>query len=348
MGRNSHLCSAVFLSTVGATFNAEAHVKWFAPYDISRPPLPVGEVITAPFLYLFLLSIVFIYSYFCIDRFLYRKENYKLSITSIEINEQQTLTMMRAATVIFFIALFVYGICGIVFFLTPELTCHNNYIPWLQLLTACFALVRPLLPLVGVNILILYSMGIHDYGVFHMLDYLIFVGVACYFLFANNKGVRWLTTRYTIMFVATGITLLWASIEKWSYPYWTYPLLEKNPSMLMGMSPEFYMIFAGFVEFNIAFILINSRSALARINALGLNFVFILAIFKFGLVDAVGHLIIISVLTIMFLRRPNNTTNMLVLNDKSIWVESYFMTGIYFLAFNMIFISYYVFYYLMM
>jgi len=37
---------------------------------------------------------------------------------------------------------------------------------------------------------------------------------------------------------------------------------------------------------------------------------------------------------------------MLILNDKSVWTEAYFMTGLYFLAFVMFFLMYYAFHYL--
>jgi len=33
---------------------AAAHVKWFAPYDITKSPLPIDQVLTATFLQFFL------------------------------------------------------------------------------------------------------------------------------------------------------------------------------------------------------------------------------------------------------------------------------------------------------
>ena len=35
---------------------------------------------------------------------------------------------------------------------------------------------------------------------------------------------------------AAGLTLMWASVEKWAYPDWTYPLLQKSPSLTMGFT----------------------------------------------------------------------------------------------------------------
>lgn len=46
------------------------------------------------------------------------------------------------------------------------------------------------------------------------------------------------------------------------------------------------------------------------------------------------------------LRGPTDARYMLVLPDKSLFTEAYFMTGLYFLAFVMIFILYYGIHYL--
>ena len=173
----------------------------------------------------------------------------------------------------------------------------------------------------------------------------------------------------------------------------------------MGLRPQFYMLFAGFVEFNITFVLLSSASSFSRIIALVFQSVFILAIIRFGLVDAIGHLLIIAILFlliheaqqscrdatyepsrfpvavpypsphratpayvvvtssdldtsrnkasvrglswisrilfILVVRGPTSAREFLVLSDKSLWTEAYFMTGLYVLAFNVIFIAFY-------
>ena len=82
-------------------------------------------------------------------------------------------------------------------------------------------------------------------------------------------------------------------------------------------------------------------SVISRTIALGLGAVLIVAVYKFGLLDAVGHLLIITILIILVIRGPTKARYFLVLSDKSIWAEAYFMTGLYFLAFVMIFLAYY-------
>ena len=52
---------------------ALAHVKWFAEYDLTRSPMPVGDVFTKFFVLFFLFSVVAIYAFYWVDRYVYRK-----------------------------------------------------------------------------------------------------------------------------------------------------------------------------------------------------------------------------------------------------------------------------------
>jgi len=165
--------------------------------------------------------------------------------------------------------------------------------------------------------------------------------VAYYFLAACISGSGWVTSRYIVLYASTALTLLWAAVEKWGYPIWTYPLLAREPGLLMGMEPTTYMVLAGFVEFNLTFVMLSSASLLSRAIALGLGSVFLLAIYKFGLIDAIGHLLIIAILCVLVIYGPTKARNFLALESKSLWTEAYFMTGLYTLAFVIVFIAYY-------
>ncbi|MBT5433380.1 MAG: hypothetical protein HOK83_06930, partial [Rhodospirillaceae bacterium] len=236
--------------------------------------------------------------------------------------------IMRCAAAIVFGALFAYGLSDAPFFLTPELHDPSALVKWLHLAMALAVLYRPTVPLTGIGIFALYGLGVADYGLYHMLDYLMFVGIGVFFVFAPLRGGGWVKARYVTLFATTGLSLLWGALEKLGYPGWTFPLLDENPELLMGMSPEFYMTLAAFVEFNIVFILLSSASVASRFVA-------------FGLIDAVGHLVIIAVLVILTIRGPTSARYFLVLSDKSLWTEAYFMTGLYMLALNVMFMAYY-------
>jgi hypothetical protein len=127
------------------------------------------------------------------------------------------------------------------------------------------------------------------------MDYPIFLGLAAYLVLwafdLNPVGRRPLDVfRY-----ATAITLMWASVEKWAYPEWTFPLFIIHPNMDMGLDPEFFMRAAGAVEFGLAFGLIWTP-LVRRISALMLLGMFVGAIAAFGKIDAIGHSVIIAVL----------------------------------------------------
>lgn len=111
--------------------------------------------------------------------------------------------------------------------------------------------------------------------------------------------------------------------------------------MLLGLSPQTYMVLAGFVEVVLIFILLGIVSIGSRLAAVGLNAIFLIAIYKFGAIDAVGHLMIIAILVVLFVRGPTDAREILVLREKSVWMEAYFMTGLYYLAFVTAFILYY-------
>ena len=94
---------------------------------------------------------------------------------------------------------------------------------------------------------------------------------------------------------SAGVTLMWASIEKWAYPEWSFPLLIQHPAMALGFDPEFFMRAAGAVEFALAFALMWTP-LVRRMGAVILAAMFVSAVFEFGKVDLVGHTLIVVVL----------------------------------------------------
>lgn len=325
---------------------AHAHVKWFAEYDLTKPLLPVGEVLNGQFVDFFLASVLFIYGFFLLDRYSLRKRLLHDVLLRSTVTEPVAFAIMRGAALIFFVGLSVYGIAGHAFFLTPELRTDYGWVPWVQLGIALAALHQSTVPLIGIGIAVLYVMAVNAYGLYHLLDYLILIGVGYFFLAAKMVGAGWLMSRYIVLYASTGLTLLWASVEKWGYPNWTYPVLARKPELLMGLEPHTYMVLAGFVEFNLTFILLSSASLLSRAIALGLMSIFTLAIYEFGLIDAIGHSLIIAILIVLVVRGPTKGRDFLMLGQKSLWTEAYFMTGLYILAFVLIFIAYYGFHFL--
>ncbi len=319
-----------------------AHVKWFAVFDVNAMPKPIGEVLNGQFIKFFLASVVAVCAFFLADRAAYRRALLHALDARLKKLDDLSVLILRLSAAIFFISLWAfYQSYGIAFYITPELRTHSAYVPWLHLALGICALFRRSLPAVGVGIFALFGLAVRNYGLFHLLDYMIFVGLGYFFLVATIERGKWRQSGFVVLFAATGITLLWAAMEKFAYPEWSYSMLRSHPDMLMGLQPETFMVLAGFVEFCVAFVLLGAVSIAGRVVALVFQAIFMLAIFEFGLLDAIGHLMIIAILFVLFMRGPTSAREILVLRQKSVAMEVYFMMGLYFLAFVMIFIAYY-------
>ena len=321
---------------------AVAHVKWFVEHDVSKPPTPIGEVLNGTFVKMFLVCVVLTYLFFLADRYIHEKGYLAKFDESLKRFDGFASYVMRISAGVFFLSLFFWYLYhGSTFYITPELKTAAAWVPWLHLVLALAVISPRTTPITGLGIFALYAAAIGDYGIFHMLDYVIFLGIGYFLITLGLKTPVWLKSGFVTLFACAGLTLIWASVEKFGYAEWTFPLFEENPRMLMGLEPRTFMMVSGFVEFSITFALLGAVSVVGRLVSLGTMSIFVLAVFEFGIVDAVGHLMIVAILFVLIVRGPTDARNMLVLTDKSVFTEAYFMTGLYFLAFVMIFILYY-------
>ena len=270
---------------------ALAHVKWFAPYDVPSQPRLLSDVLSGTFFQLFIAGVI-VLSAVCIV------ERTPLGAVLVRSFDRmgagiraRSEDLYRAGTGAFFVALFTLG--NVI--LTPELRTDHQLIPWLQAGIAFGMFWRATMVLSAAGIAALYAYGWLGYGAFHMIDYPIFLGLALYLaMTAANMRVQGFRPIDVARWGAA-ITLMWASVEKWAYPQWTYPLLETHRDLCMGLSPSFYMVAAGFVEFSLAFALL--WTPLVRgLAATVLAAMFISAVFEFGRIDAIGHSMIIVIL----------------------------------------------------
>ena len=279
------------LSILAATGEAQAHVKWFCAYDVAGQPRGLEQVLCADFEWLAGLALVCL-MFGCLA------EGTPLGGALLNALDRVTTpdpdrhraAGPRHARLLLRLAV---GLGGII--LTPELKTDVAWIPWFQLALAACLIWRRTMPLTGLGIVFLFSFATAQYGVFHLADYPVFLGVAVYLicrgLDLSPFGMRPLDiVRWT-----AAVTLMWASIEKWAYPEWTDPLLAAKPQMTLGATPELFMQAAGVIEFTLAFALIWTP-LVRRTAAIILAAIFVSAVFEFGKVDAIGHSGIIVVL----------------------------------------------------
>lgn len=281
----------LFMSIVLFPHSATAHVKWFCAYDVAGQPQTLENVLCPDFEQLTGLGIALL----LVGCFL---ENSVVGLALLRalnrvtsLGECHTEIIFRATCGFFFVSIWTLG--GII--LTPELKTTSPYVPWIQLSIAASLVSRRTMPLAALGIVILYGIAVSQYGVFHLMDYPIFLGIAA-FLALSGLG-RDLFGRRPIDIVrwTAAVTLMWASIEKWAYPEWTFPLFIAHPGMSMNYDVAFFMRAAGVIEFTLAFALLWTP-LVRRSAAIILAGIFLSAISEFGKLDAIGHSAIIAVL----------------------------------------------------
>ncbi len=271
--------------------SASAHVKWFCAYGIANQPRGLENVLCPDFEFLIGLSIIALMVGGLIEWSRLGSAMLQALQSATEYIEKNTEWIFRAGCVFFFISIWAVG--G--FILTPELKLDSYFISALQLGIAAGMISRRTMPLSAIGIVGLFAVSIWEYGVFHLADYPIFLGIAAYLALTGLQkdlfGVRPIdVVRWT-----AGVTLMWASIEKWAYPEWSFPLFAQHPNLSMGFDQEYFMRAAGAVEFALAFALMWTP-LVRRVAAVILSWMFITAVFAFGKIDLIGHSLIIVVL----------------------------------------------------
>jgi hypothetical protein len=293
-GKQLQLAAAIPLALlIDAAFcgSASAHVKWFCAYDVAGQPDGLANVLCPDFEFLTGLSVLALMTGGVLEGTQIGAAMLRSLDRVTQVIRDNFETIMRAACAFFFIA--IWGVGGIL--LTPELKTDSALVGAIQLAIAAGMLSRYTMPLSALGIFVLYAIAIRQYGPFHLADYPVFLGVAAYLALAGARTNFFGVRPIDVLRWAAGITLMWASIEKWAYPEWSYPLFIEHPGMSLGFSPDFYMRAAGAVEFALAFALLWTP-LVRRIGAIMLAAMFVSAVFAFGKIDMIGHTLIVVAL----------------------------------------------------
>jgi len=309
--------SAVAAAASFLPHQAWAHVKWFEPYDVSAAPTPFRGVMTDHFIIACAGATLLVAGTFVVDRAAATRLRAMAAPGTREDLEER---LLRAGTGAFFMALFAIG--GTI--LTPELKTSAFWPAWLQFGIAISMLSSRTCAFGSLGILILYGYGVALYGIFHLSDYPVFLGLVAYLALTSFSKGRLRSKRMLVLHISICVSLMWGAVEKWAYPQWTMPLLADRPYLTFGMAPADFMVVAGFVEFAFAFYILTGFGLL-RLAILGLSTIFVAAIVDFGRIDAIGHLPFLIAFIAMFLHGP--TQLQLWLHDKSAGIFRMARTG---------------------
>lgn len=283
------------ITTIVLSSSASAHVKWFAPYNVAQQPIALHDMFVPAYGYLALASVLALLAGVLVELSPIGQRLLAVMDRVTGPLESNRELLFRAGCGFFFVAIWSTG--NIV--LTPELHSHSLAVGVIQLVIAVGMLWRRTMPLSAIGIAALYGIGVWKYGIFHMADYPLFLGIAVYIALVGLQRDLFNIRPLDILRWSASITLMWAALEKWAYPEWTYPLFGQHPGLAAGFSPDFFMRAAGWVEFSLAFSLLWTP-LVRRVGAILLTGMFVGAVFDFGKIDFIGHsLIIVALLAII-------------------------------------------------
>jgi hypothetical protein len=270
---------------------AHAHVKWFVTCEPSDNPIPLQAVLTERF-WLFLALFVALFYVAC------QAEQTAIGTLLTKILDRATAflreridVLLRAVAAVSFSLLWVDGSV----MLTPELKGNSFWISAIQVLIPIFLVARSTLPAAAAGIIVLYGCGVASYGLFHMLDYPVFLGLAVHFALSVTANTRVRSFRASCLRWCVAWSLLWPAMEKFLYPGWIAPIAIAHPELTLGFDVATVTTAAGVVEFGLAFAMFWTP-LVRRLGALALASILFAATFDFGKLDAVGHLMVIAVL----------------------------------------------------
>jgi hypothetical protein len=275
---------------------AVAHVKWFSDFSFSDRPRTFSEVISPLFISLTILSAVVIGGLVLVERRLQEVSWYNRFNGWLESHRQQSVLVMRIGLGVTLLLSWQADTM-----LSPDLA-TGPVIGWIQFFLALLLLFPATTPIAGLGVLGLYGVGIYEYGLFYMLDYLIFVGVGYYLIVTQFEDPRISGTGIPALYASLGFSLAWLALEKMVYPQWSLYILEQNPQLALGFDFQFFIYGAAFVELALGYLLIINL--LQRPLSLVITLVFFTTTLVFGKVEVIGHTILHAALIVFVIEGP--------------------------------------------
>jgi hypothetical protein len=283
------------VSAIPMATTASAHVKWFVTCDASNDPLPPQAVFTPTFWLFSALFVTLLYVGCAIEETRLGASLSRLLDRCTAPLHNRTDGLLRAVAAISFTLLWADG--GVI--LTPELKGNSTWLSAIQVLIPIYLIARATLPAAAAGIVVLYGYGAATDGLFHMLDYPFFLGLAAYFALSVSRNAKLRSFRFDCLRWTVALSLMWPSMEKFLYPSWIAPILTEHPELTLGFDVGTVITAAGVVEFGLAFALFWTP-LVRRFAAAGLALLLFAATFDFGKMDGIGHLMIFALLLLVF------------------------------------------------
>lgn len=261
---------------------AFAHVKWFSNFSYDQAPISFSEISQPSALILILLSVVTVSFFVVCDRWLeawgpYNRLNHFLA--SYGNRATGILRIFTGASL-----LLAWQADSMI---APELLIHGQAAGWFQFALILLLLLGVTTPLAGAGMIALYFYAMTQYGVFHLMDYAVYLGIGYFLLVSNSKSKSLRESRVPALYLGLGFSLCWAALEKIFYPMWGLEVLQQAPALTMGLDPAFFLLSCAFVEFSLGYLLLIGL--LSRPLALIITLTFFTTTAFFGKTEVVGH-----------------------------------------------------------
>ena len=285
-------CSIFGLLLTSAT--ATAHVKWFVNCNPGDDPISATAVFTKTFFLFFSVFLVLLYVGCKFEQTSLGESIAQLLDRVTACLHRRSDDLLRSVAAVSFALLWADGRL----ILTPELKVSSMWLSAIQLLVPIYMFWRATLPAAGVGIIVLYGYGIATYGLFHMLDYPVFIGLGVFFALSVSENPKLQAFRFDLLRWTVAASLLWPSMEKFVYPGWVAPIAITHPEITLGFDVTIVVTAAGVVESGLAFALFWTP-LVRRLAALVFILLLTAATFDFGKVDGIGHLLIITIFLVV-------------------------------------------------
>lgn len=270
------------------------HVKWFT--DPDAVPLQFQEVITSTFLFWLAVTLVGLLMTAIFNEPLQRISIIQWIHRRLDRAKPYLTHILRIGLAISLVLQLLSST-----YLAPEMTVEQTWVTVILVVALLGLIMRKTLWISGLAIIALYMQAIYEYGWFHALDYIYYVGII-YFLLVS--GSKWKETATPALYLFTGLSLAWVGLEKMVFPNMSINVITAHDIPTFGFSIESFVLIAAFIEMGLAWTFIVG--ILSRFVSIIVTLVFVTTTLVFGYTEIVGHTIIHTVL-IMFLVQGEGT-----------------------------------------
>ncbi|OJY25751.1 MAG: hypothetical protein BGO98_34595 [Myxococcales bacterium 68-20] len=274
---------------------AYAHVKWFSQFTYADRPRTLREVATPTFLALATLSTAVIGGLAFADEWLRSTALAKRIDAWLETYRGESMVVLRVGAGATMLMAWQAGTL-----LAPELPAVHEALGWAQFGVVLLLLIPQTVPAAGVLLGVLWLYAAFSFGLFHLLDYSFYPGIAFALTVSRFEDGKIRGLGLPALYLTVGFSLFWVALEKLVYPDWALYVLSQHPGLAMGLTLDFFLIGAAFVELSLGHLLI--LGLLGRTLALTITIVFLITSSVFGgKLEVMGHTPVHAALVVFLL-----------------------------------------------